>query len=276
MSNILKRGINSNMLKTIAIIAMVIDHIGFYFLTVLPNGIYIVCRYIGRISMPIFVYLLVQGFFYTKNYKKYLSRISLFAVITQVLITILALINIKWVSDYIYATQVYCQLNILFTFAILLIMLKLLHEPVIVKKWSINKNLTLKIILVFVGFVICAIIPLDYNIEVPILGVLFYYIEKLKITVLMAKSKTGFNFKKMFLFSIDEYKIKSIYLMLIGGAIFTLIIYFNARWTIMFALLFIAMYNGERGKINLKYLYYIVFPLQHILLYSLAMIVTLT
>ena len=31
MVNIIKRGISSNMLKTIALIAMVIDHIGFYF-----------------------------------------------------------------------------------------------------------------------------------------------------------------------------------------------------------------------------------------------------
>ena len=34
--------------------------------------------------------------------------------------------------------------------------------------------------------------------------------------------------------------------------------------------------NGKRGKISMKYIYYITFTLQHILLYSLAMVLTLT
>ena len=76
MISILKLGINSNMLKTIAIIAMVIDHIAFYFSPVLPNGIYVLSRALGRIAMPIFVYILVQGFFHTKNYKKYILRMK--------------------------------------------------------------------------------------------------------------------------------------------------------------------------------------------------------
>ena len=68
MKNIIKFGINSNMLKTIAVIAMVIDHIGFYFSPYLNHTLYIVCRIIGRIAMPIFTYLIVQGFFHTKNF----------------------------------------------------------------------------------------------------------------------------------------------------------------------------------------------------------------
>ena len=59
MKNIIKSGINSNMLKTIAIIAMVIDHIGFYFSFALPEVIYSICRGVGRMAMPIFVYLLI-------------------------------------------------------------------------------------------------------------------------------------------------------------------------------------------------------------------------
>ena len=94
MKKILKSGINSNMLKTIAIIAMVIDHIGFYFINTIPSGVYTICRCIGRIAMPIFVYLLVQGFFHTKSFKKYITRIGIFALITQALITICMFINI--------------------------------------------------------------------------------------------------------------------------------------------------------------------------------------
>ncbi len=40
-------------------------------------------RMIGRIAFPIFCFLLVQGFLYTRNLKKYLIRIFLFALISQ-------------------------------------------------------------------------------------------------------------------------------------------------------------------------------------------------
>ena len=276
MKNILKSGINSNMLKTIAIIAMVIDHIGFYFNPMLPTGVYIACRWIGRIAMPIFVYLLVQGFFHTKDFKKYVLRIGMLAIITQVLITVLMIINIKYISSYIYAKQIYMTGNILFTFVMSLLAMKVLHEDILIKKWTYNKNLSLKIILVSVIFILCIFLPLDYGVEALILSILMYYIEKFKIKVLIQKSSPNITIKNIILKSITESKIKIIYLALILFSLSLITVYFNAFWTVLLAIIPIALYNGERGKINMKYVYYIVFPLQHILLYLGALIVTLT
>lgn len=59
--------INSNVLKIFAVITMIIDHIGCYFSSKIAPDIYYLMRSIGRLAMPIFLYLLVQGFFYTKN-----------------------------------------------------------------------------------------------------------------------------------------------------------------------------------------------------------------
>jgi hypothetical protein len=63
-------------LKYAAIIFMVVDHVG-----VLVNSEYF--RLIGRASFPIFIYLLNRGYHNTKNYNKYLFRLSLFALISQ-------------------------------------------------------------------------------------------------------------------------------------------------------------------------------------------------
>ena len=48
----------------------------------------------------------------------------------------------------------------------------------------------------------------------------------------------------------------------------------GCKYAMIASIIFIALYNGERGKSNefIKYLFYIAFPLQHIILYLLAMI----
>ncbi len=276
MKNILKTGISSNMLKNIAIIAMVIDHIGFYFSASISPAIYIICRAIGRIAMPIFVYLLVQGFFHTKDYKKYVIRMGIFAVITQILVTILMAINIKYIPGYISAKQVYITGNILFSFVIALFVLKLLHEDVLIKKWEYNKNLSLKVIIIATIFILCAFIPLDYDLPVLILSMLMYYLEKFRIKLLIEKSRGNISIRNILLNNLSEEKIKMLYIGILLPILSVLVIYFGASWTTLLAIIPIALYNGDRGKTNLKNIYYILFPLQHALLYSLAMIIALT
>jgi len=275
MTNILKRGINSNVLKTIALIAMVIDHFAYYFSPILPLAIYTAGRYIGRIAMPIFVYLLVQGFFHTRSFKKYIIRLGSFAVITQILITILMLVNIKVNPNYTAVKQVYTTGNILFTFVLSIIILKLLYEDIIIKKWDYNKNVSLKILAILVIVIASILIPIDYGIEVVILSVLFYYIEKFKIQVYLDKDKGNLSVNNVLLNAISDEKIKLIYLFLILFATLTLVIWFNAYWTILLAIIPIALYNNERGKIHFKYVYYVTFPLHHMILYLIAML-TLT
>ena len=57
-----QKGISGSALKIIAIISMLIDHIGAVFLGSYYTPYYI-CRLIGRIAFPIFCFLLVEGFF---------------------------------------------------------------------------------------------------------------------------------------------------------------------------------------------------------------------
>ena len=70
---------NSFQLKVIACILMAIDHIG---VIVYPDSD--VYRIIGRLSFPIFAFLLTEGYTHTKNLKKYFVRLFIFAVIPQI------------------------------------------------------------------------------------------------------------------------------------------------------------------------------------------------
>ena len=75
----MKFGINTFTLKMIAVVAMLIDHVG---AILLPQ--YEILRIIGRIAFPIFTYTLVEGFIHTHDVKKYMMRMGLLALVSEV------------------------------------------------------------------------------------------------------------------------------------------------------------------------------------------------
>ena len=104
-------GLNGSTLKMIAVVTMLIDHIAAVLLVklLIVNGtwelngysgsrvlniltlehmnmvkIYQLMRDIGRIAFPIYCFLLVEGFMRTRNVKKYLGRMLLFAFISEI------------------------------------------------------------------------------------------------------------------------------------------------------------------------------------------------
>ncbi len=93
------RFLSGNALKGIAAVTMVIDHLGAVVLKYYVNhhfselsgtqidGMRVLYRWlrsIGRISFPLFVFLLVEGFFHTKNKRQYGQRLIVFALLSEI------------------------------------------------------------------------------------------------------------------------------------------------------------------------------------------------
>ena len=150
----LRRGLTSNQLKIIALIAMTCDHIG----SQIYHWIYPLCI-IGRLAFPIFAYMIAEGFTHTHNRKKYLATMCIYALVCQIVYSI--------------ATGSLYQC-ILVTFALSILLLCVLDNAL--KKKSFGSILCVAICLVFIWFV-CQGIPLllprtDYMIDYGFFGVL--------------------------------------------------------------------------------------------------------
>lgn len=106
-----RKGISSSTLKLIAVISMLIDHTAAIILgRLMMNSystelreildanvitrwltepekllqVYWVMRYIGRLAFPIYCFLLVEGFQRTRNIRKYIVRLGLFALVSEI------------------------------------------------------------------------------------------------------------------------------------------------------------------------------------------------
>ena len=138
-------------LKLIAVITMLIDHIG---AALLPQ--YFFLRVIGRLSFPIYCFLLVEGFYHTRDIKKYLSRMGLFAVISEVPFD-LAFHDMVWCLEY---------QNVFFTLFLGLLMVYLLSRYL---------HVVAQLFIVSGACLLAYVIHCDYS-YMGILLILFFYL----------------------------------------------------------------------------------------------------
>ena len=214
-------------LKILAIITMTIDHIG---AIIYPN--IDAFRIIGRISFPIFCFLLVEGFKHTHNRFRYFIRLLLFAIITQP------------IYDYAFNNH---ELNILFTFSLSFLLLSSLEFiNKIINKY--NKGIenylykTISYLLIYIIFLILSII---LNVDYQALGISLVLIIYLSPNILL---------------SLLLYLIIAITLDVNNIQLYSLI-----------AFIFIYFYNGKKGK-DIKYFFYLYYPLHILLLKGLSIL----
>ena len=117
----MKKGFSQEGLKLIACLTMLIDHIGYEIIDpvyaglaaasaadpTVVNLIYqlnLVCRSIGRISFPIFAFLLVEGVHRTHDRRKYAVRLAICALLAEIPYNLLVADRIAWGKQSIMAT----------------------------------------------------------------------------------------------------------------------------------------------------------------------------
>jgi len=92
-----KQGISQETLKLIACITMLLDHIGAALVVPIDAVYYadvalytatawvnLILRCIGRIAFPIFCFLLVEGVYHTRNPKKYIQRLAIGMLLSEI------------------------------------------------------------------------------------------------------------------------------------------------------------------------------------------------
>ena len=77
------KGLSGTTIKFIAIAAMLIDHIAWAFVPTYSVFGQIM-HVIGRITASIMCFFVAEGYYYTKNVKKYVLRLAIFALISHV------------------------------------------------------------------------------------------------------------------------------------------------------------------------------------------------
>ena len=233
-----KRGISSAVLKNIAVMTMLIDHIGAVIVTrmLIKNGvfgglydIYMAMRIIGRFAFPIYCFLLVEGFQRTHDVKKYLGRIFLFALISEVPFD-LALSGRAWYPAY---------QNVFFT--LLLGLLTIAGLQLVEQHFGgteIRKRFLrvgLDAVIVIAGCALALILKTDYNFKGVMAIVVLYLFRNRKKAQIWA-----------------------------GVIVFLLMDGLEMIAALSFILIW--FYNGTRGRQN-KYFFYFFYPVHLLLLW---------
>ncbi len=232
--------ITSMTLHIIAMICMLCDHL---WATIISGNDWLTC--IGRIAFPIFAFLIVEGYFHTHNLKKYICRLLLFAIISEIPF------NLLMGSRFFYPIHQ----NVLWTF---LIGIALIHFNEKVKK----KNkwwLTIIVVIssIVLAFALGLLTMVDYYHAGIFMVLVFYFFRK----------RTWWNFlAQFFLLAYINIEILSGYayeIQLFGNTY-----YFVRQGFALLALIPIWLYRGKQGPYNkiMKGIYYAFYPVHLLVL----------
>ena len=224
------KGLNINELKIIAIIAMTIDHITTILLSDKLNlQTYIVLRAIGRITIPIMWFSIVEGYYHTKNIKKYIGRLFIFSIISHFAYTYAF-------EKPIIPKSIFFETIVIWSLMWGLIALWIAKTDKL-KKW-------MKIILIL------AICTLTYKADWGIVSVL--------AIVGMGIYRENFT-KQMLALCIPVVLVEIIKYGLTNS------IWHIIQLSVFFSIPLLAKYNGEKGE-GSKWFFYIYYPIHLILL----------
>ena len=223
--------LDGTMLKIIAMISMVLDHVGDLFF---PGATWM--RAAGRLAMPLFAFCIAEGYSHTRDRRKYLLRMGIFALISEI------------PFDLAFESRIgLTHQNIMLSFFLSILALMLYDrirggegtDGAQIPAWKT----ALGVLAVGTVAVLALLLKADYTICAVISVFLFYALRK-KHPLLRSGVGVGFL------------------------ALTRTVGYYSATGL---SLLPLALYNGKKGK-GLKWLFYVFYPGHLLLLAGLKLL----
>lgn len=220
---------NVNYLKLIAIIAMTIDHAADLIFPGFPaQPVAFGLHFIGRLTAPIMWFFVCEGYYYTRNVKKYMMRMFIFAVISH-----FAYCFAFGISMIPFKDSIFNQTSVIYPLFVAIVVLWIQDTELPINKW-------LKKIIIFV--LIWTAFPADWSC-LAVLAILDMY------------KKRG-NLKKQMMAMIPYVAIYGIVSFFFVSKIYALVLF-----GVILVYPVLKLYNGEKGKAGwMKWFFYIYYP----------------
>lgn len=240
----MKKLLSANTIKLIAILAMTIDHIAWLLFPGYPaEPLPLILHAIGRITCPIMCYFIAEGYHYTKNIRKYTTRLFLFAVISHFPYIFASGDFVDWRSFIpFYFGNLLNQTSVMWPLAWGLVMLRVANSPKC-KQWQ---KISLILLICLITF------PSDWSCVAS-------------LCILAFGTNRG-NLRKQMLWMVFYV---AIYAMVYFFALDK--VYGLLQLCVVFAIPVICLYSGQRGRCSrlMKWSFYIYYPL-HLLIIGMV------
>jgi len=241
----IKFDISSAGLHILAMGLMLCDHL---WATLVPGNDWLTD--IGRLAFPIFAFMTVEGYFHTKNLKKYVQRLLVCAVLSEIPI------NLMMGSRVFYPIHQ----NVLWTF---LLGLALIHWNERVKEAPLWRRLLRAVSSVIVGLLVGTITMVDYYGPGVVTVLVFYFFREKKWQNLLLQTAA------LYWLNVE----------LLGGYSYVVNLFGRELWITqqgfaLFALIPIWLYRGRQGHRSraFRYFCYGFYPVHMLLLGLLKMV----
>ena len=265
---------SSNQIKVIAIVAMFLNHIYHIFMrspqsTVTMELMRLLFRHIGAITFMLMIFMIVEGFEKTKNRTKYTYRLFLFFIISFVPFSLFAtsrffdgtirpflsverFLGMIYGASFIDTVFIYIGssvFNVIFTLFCGFLMLMLIQNT----KSKISE-ISILLFFVMVSF------PSDWG-GIGVIGIYIMY-------KLPKHNRPMWGVLWFFIISTINATIIDIYFFSSADRMLERIVNYAGIYSLMLVCIpILDRYNGERGTYNLKYLFYIFYPLHMLILF---------
>lgn len=234
-------GLTSNLLRILAILLMLSDHI---WATYMSFGNWM--TYIGRMAFPIFAFQIAEGFTHTSNFKKYALRLLIFAIISEIPFNLF------------YSSRLFNPFhqNVLFTLLLGLLAIRAIDRA---KKEHTAKRILLSLLWLFFICIGAFIGFADYGFWGMVMVVMFYLLRDFPFAWLA-------QLAAMVLINVVWFE-GQVFLVEIWGRTWEI----PSQGFAVFSLIPIWLYGGRKGKSAkwMQYSFYAFYPVHMLILYCI-------